>query len=460
MTGSQIEATLRVPAHPNPFYKVEGQTIVRTAALYALLVTYEFAVNYVLANYLSDRYGYFHMGYDHSRWETYFWVCILTPITALPSGTRLKSASQFLYPIFMTFIGLPTPIFLVSYVVPAIFWYFYGSLLFSYFLLALSTRIYFRPIPTPVGERGYVLLLAAILIFFAVVFVYGMTQNFHVVSFAKLYDVRYSDEASAPFIKRAANMYIFSFGGFFVSLALLFRKRVLALLFLAAYVICYGLVQYKTAALAPFWIVYMFLIFRYFNENSAIRFYLALTAPFWIALLLYFLFPSGRTLTGGNLPVFAYINLVMFRQYGVSPNALGLYYTFFKTHPVTYWSQISGINFFLHYPYGDHTVAIEMQREYGLGNYNASFLSTEAMESYGYQALPLASGALGFFFILLNTAARGIPPRMLALIMVMPCLMIDERPLGTSILTGGILFLVFYLAWMPRSWLPTSPALR
>lgn len=424
--------------------------------LYLVLVAYELALTYMLADYLSDRYGYFRMAYDVTRPDTYLLVCVLTPISVLPAGTRLRGASQFLYPIFMTFIGLPTPLFLINHVVPAIFWNFYFCLFLSYLLLALSTRVALRPIPTPVGGKGYRRLLVATMVFFLATFAVGMVQNFHVVDFSKLYDIRYSDLQSEAFIQRTANMYIFSFGGFFVALSVLFRRYFLAVFFLSIYVICYGLVQYKTAALAPLWIIYLFVAFRYFCKDSTVRFYIVLTAPFWIGLALYFLFPSGRTLAQNNLPVFAYLNLVVFRQYGVSPNALGLYYTFFKTHPHTYWSQITGINFFLHYPYGDHTVAIEMQRSYGLGNYNASFLSTEGVESFGYQAIPLASAVLGGVLVMLNTAARGIPPRVLPLIMVMPCLMIDERPLGTSILTGGIIFLIFYLAWIPRNWLPRS----
>jgi len=458
VTGSGSEMVLAFDRSSRNFSKIHLPSAWAALRLYFLLVAYEFALTFALLDYLSVQFGYFHMGFDEGRWTTYVLINLLSPLAALAAGTKLQNASQFVYATFMTFIGLPTPIFLVSYVVPTIFPYFYFCLFASYLLLAVSTRLHFKPIPNPVGTTGYVFALAAILFFFFVVFAYGMTQNFHIVSFAQLYDVRYSDEASTEFVKRAANMYIFSFGGFFVGLSVLYRKYFYAGLFLAVYAICYGLVQYKTAALAPLWIIYLLVFFRFFNRDSTIKYYLALTAPFWLAMILYFLFPSGRTIQGGNLPVFAYLNLVLFRQYGVSPNALGLYYTFFKTHPHTYWSQMSGINLFLHYPYGDHTVAIEMQREYGLGNYNASFLSTEGIESYGYQALPLASAALAVIFVLLNTAARGFPPIILAIMMVMPCLMLNERPLGTSLLTGGIIILMFYLAWFPRKWLPRIDA--
>jgi hypothetical protein len=102
-------------------------------------------------------------------------------------------------------------------------------------------------------------------------------------------------------------------------------------------------------------------------------------------------------------------------------------------------------------------VAIEMQRRYGLGNYNSSFLATEAIESYGYQALPVASALVAILFVAINTGTKAIRPAILALMMFMPCLMIDERPFSTSLLTGGIIFLVFYLAWLPRSWLISDP---
>jgi len=36
--------------------------------------------------------------------------------------------------------------------------------------------------------------------------------------------------------------------------------------------------------------------------------------------------------------------------------------------------------------------------------------------------------------------------------------MLNERPLSTSLLTGGIIFLIFYLAWLPRKWIALQEA--
>ena len=443
---------------------IDSGELLRLAGLYLVVAAYMAGLSYILAVYLSGPYAYFHMTFDHARLGTYVWLCILTPLTILPAGLRLESASQFIFPIFMTFVGLSSPIFLVQFVTANVFWYFYFCLFISYLMMACATRVAFRPIPSPLTEKKYVALLIATLLVFVAIFAVGMTQNFHIVSFSRLYDVRTSEEqASSPLIQRFAVMYIFSFGGFFIGLCMMYRKVALAVLFLGAYIICYGLVQFKTALLAPLWIIYLYLNFRYFNKDSTIKYYIALTFPFWVGVAVYLLFPSARGMSFGSLSgtrdlaLWGYMNLVLFRQYAVTADALGLYYNFFQNHTYTFWSQITGIDFFLHYPYGD-TIAIQMQNQYGLGNYNASFLATEGVASYGYQAIPLASAAVAVLFMVLNTAARGIPPRILVLMMVMPCLMLNERPLGTSLLTGGILFLIFYLAWLPRHWIAAHMA--
>lgn len=423
--------------------------------LYLTLVLYMFAQRYMLEHWLSNTYPYFLMAYDKWRADTYYWICVLTPISALPAGARLKSASHFILPIFMTFVCLPTPLFLVHFVPETIFWRFYGCLFLSYSILAVSTRLSFTAIPSPFTERGYVNLLLATLLFFAIVFAVGGARNFHLVDFARLYEVRYSDEASGAFVQRVAVLYVFCFGGLFFSLCLMFRQKTLAVLTMLAYVVCYGLLQYKAAILAPLWFAYIYVLVKHFNRDSAARYYLALTLPFYIGVIVYSLFPDEAN-AGGNLLVFGFLGLVVFRLYAVTAHATGLYYAFFQDHAHTYWSHITGINFFAHYPYGDHTIAIEMERYYALGNYNSSFIATEGIAAYGYQALPVVSLVVGVIFVVLNTAARGIGPQVMALMMIMPGLLINERPLGTSLLTGGLIFLVLYLAWMPRNWLGRS----
>jgi len=432
--------------------RIGGRTLVGVLALYASLVLYEFSHRYMLQHWLSDAYGYFQLYYDVDRAETYSWICFLTPLALLPAGTRLQSASQFILPVFMSFVGLPAPLYFVHFVAQSALPYAYGCFFACYLMLAISTRLRFPQILSPLNERGYRRLIWITLIFMATVGAYGMTQNFHLVSFAQLYENRYSEDVNGVLVQRVAVLYVSSFGGFFFALALMFRKHLVAVLALGVYVICYGLLYEKTALLAPLWLVYIYAVMKFFSRDSTLKFYLALAAPFYLGAVWYALSPNTATLNGNPIQLI-YMGTVLFRLYAIAANAPGLYHLFFQSHPHTYWSHITGVNYFIRYPYGDHTIAVEMQRAFSLGNYNASFLASDAIEAYGYQAIPLAALAVGLAFMLLNTTSLGIKPITLAVIMMMPSILISNIPFATSLLTSGILFLALLMAWMPKSWL-------
>ncbi len=435
--------------------RLDIRKVIGLLALYASLVLYEFCHRFMLEHWLSDIYGYFQMYYDKGRPETYFWICILTPITILPAGTKLTNASQIIFSVFMAFVGLPTPLYFVHFVAPAAFPIAYFYFLVCFTLLAIATRIQLPPIPSPFGERGYKRLMWITVAIMIATFVYGMTQDFHLVSFAQLYETRYSEEVNGALVQRVATMYVFSFGSLFLALALMFRRFLYIAAIMVGYVLCYGMIYQKTALLAPLWLIYAYVCARFFVRDSTAKFYLALGAPFYLGVIWYLISPSTAS-AGANLIQYEYMGTVLFRLYAVTANASGLYYTFFQNHPHTFWSHITGVNFFLRYPYGDHTVAVEMQRAYELGNYNASFLATDAIEAYGYEALPIVALFVAATFIFLNTASRGFSTRALAVLMVMPAFAVVNIPFATTLLTEGIAFLGLYMAWMPRAWLARS----
>ena len=60
-------------------------------------------------------------------------------------------------------------------------------------------------------------------------------------------------------------------------------------------------------------------------------------------------------------------------------------------------------------------------------------------------------------YMFLNSAGRKIDGAVLAMMMVMPALMFNERSFATSLLTGAIFILFFYLAWMPDHWRNIGP---
>ena len=423
----------------------------RTVGLYLFLLVYEFSSLFMLASLLSTRFGYTHISYAPERFNTYFWVCILTPLAVLPAGTRLQTPAQFMFPVLAALIMMTTPLFLVAELGPSEFWSIYACLMMTMAILAGASRWEIKGLLQPLSELNYKRALWLLIAFFAALLVVGAKQNFHFVSFFDIYKERNSADYASDFIVRVTCMYVFSLGGLLAGVAILRRRYWLAALALMGFVFWYGVSQFKSAILGPPWLLYMYLSVRYFVGKSTIRFYVILTLPFFVGVALKLLFPDVNGF-GDNFMVFAYFAFVSFRFYATSNEAVGIYQDFFSTHPHTYWSHITGINWFVHYPYADQQISQVLDDQYNLGNFNASFLATDTIAAYGYQVMPLVSLAMAAVYVFLNSAGRNIRGSVLAMMMVMPALMFNERAFMTSLLTGAIIFFFFYLAWMPESW--------
>jgi hypothetical protein len=449
--GSETTPTPRLGTPSINLADVDFSEARRLLGLYLFVVFYEFSSLYMLENLLSTAFGYAHVVYDPQRADIYFWVCILTPLAILPAGSRLKTAGQFMFPVLTSLIMLTTPLFLVGAVTPKEFWPLYGCILTSITMLAIASRIEFRNFVRPTSEIKFKRATWALGVFFIVLLGIGATQNFQLVSFLDIYKIRDSAEYSSSFVVRVVIMYVFSLGGLFAGIGLLRKSRTLFFIAMLGFGYCYAVSQFKSAALAPGWLGYVYLAMRYFCKDSTWRYYLVLTLPFFVGALLLFLFPDAKGFAS-NFLVFAYFAFVSYRFYGVSNIAVGLYYDYFRNHAPTYWSHITGINMFVHYPYGGQQIAEVLNNEYGLGNFNAGFLSTDSIGSYGYEVIPLVTLVLAVIYVIFNSAARGIERKVLAMMMIMPALMFNERAISTSLLTGGIIFFIFYLAWMPNAW--------
>lgn len=421
------------------------------AWLYAFLIAYEFASLYMLQNLLSTRFGYTGISYTDERFNTYFWVCILTPLAVLPAGTRLNTPAQFMFPILAALIMMITPLFLIADLQPPTFWSVYTCLLISLLTLSTASHWEFKNLISPLSESAYPKYILALAGFFIVLFIFGARQNFQFVSFFDIYKIREGQDYASDFIIRVTSMYVFSLGGLLAGVALLRRRYWLSALALFGFILWYAVSQFKSAILGPPWLLYMYFGTRYFVKESTLRFYIVLTFPFFVGVLLRLVFPDVSGFQD-NFLVFSYLAFVSFRFYATSNAAMSIYYNFFQTHPTTHWSHITGINWFVHYPYGEQQISQVLNDQFGFGNLNASFLATDSIAAYGFQVIPLVTLGLALTYALLNSAGRNISRPILAMMMVMPALMFNERAFTTSVLTGGIVFFFFYLGWMPNSW--------
>ena len=433
--GHQVSASLAV------FWRLVAQ--------YVFLVAYLLCYIYVLKYDLAPVYGYMPFRYDGLRWADYDLICLLLPLAALPAGTKLEAPGQYVFVFLCQFLLLPTPVLFLAHVPRPLFWQVFALFWLGMAILAAASRASLPTFARPLSKRVYKRLIFCTVILFVILLVRGMMENFQFVSFSKIYEVRNGEDAVDTFTFGIVHTYLFSFGGLFVALSLLSKRYFLAFAATLTYVICYGIAQVKTAALGPFWIFYAYFCLKYFVKTSMLRYYVCLSGPFFFGFALILLFPDSVSIGGNNIVVYFFTNIINYRMYAIPGEAFTIYSEYFATHPATYWSHINGVNVFLHYPYAT-SVAVVLDNTYGLGNYNASYLSTDAVAAVGYGGIPLASAALGLVLAAANAAGRGLGRIFLGISMIMPAVMLLERPLTTSLLTGGIGFLILYLAWTPR----------
>jgi hypothetical protein len=137
---------------------------------------------------------------------------------------------------------------------------------------------------------------------------------------------------------------------------------------------------------------------------------------------------------------------------------MDIYNEFFARHDLTYFCQLRILKPFVNCPY-EHPLAIEMENNYALGNFNASLFATEGIASVGVLFAPVSVFLCGLVIALGNRLSAGLPPRFILISgAILPQILLNV-PLSTVLLTHGmgILFLLWYIT--PRT-LGLPPAAR
>jgi hypothetical protein len=194
----------------------------------------------------------------------------------------------------------------------------------------------------------------------------------------------------------------------------------------------------KTALIAPFWLIFIFLLARVAEPRLATI--LSLLLPLSAGLLAMLVDPSRPEL------VFRVIN---FRMLAIPASGLDHYYHYFSTHPLTHFCQISPIAKLFSCALPDQLGPL-MAQEYSIGNYNASLLAVEGMASVGIYLAPLAAAFCGLLMTCGNLASRGIAPSFVLLSSSVLVVMMMNVPLSVAMVTHGGIILFCLWSITPR----------
>jgi hypothetical protein len=423
-----------------------NSSIFRILTLYLVLVLYSAAYEYFYAAQLTTLFHDDYTTFDVSKPEIYTLICFLTPLAILPIGTRLRAPGQFIAGALAVFIFIPIPIVFAPMVTAAEFWRVYALLWLGYLAVcSLSSLAVQVPLPA-VSERRFGEVVFMLFLLIGLGFVYVLATNHVAIVSLDQAHAAQKDVTVSGLQGYMLVGYISSFGGLLVAVAIMFRKYYLLLLALAGFACCYATLSERSAVLMPGWIAYVCVAHKFFFRDSVTKYLLTAMAPLFCGVLL----AAFLGLEDRKSFLYDAFTLANYRLYSVPAISFNVYYNFFATHPLTYWSHIGFISNFVAYPYGQ-PLSLVMAEAYRLGNNNASFLETDGVAAAGTVMLPFISIIFGLVLVAINSCLRGLNVTLCAIVMAGSSVSLMDTGLGPGLLTNGLALLTLVLSFAPRS---------
>lgn len=427
----------------------ELPSLYRILGLYAVLVIYGLAYWFFYSGLLTPLIRDDFTAYDPSKSDIYGAITFLTPLALLPMGTTLRSPGQFIAAALTVILFIPIPIVFVAMVGEPEFWSVYILLWLGYLALstlsALSAKI---PFPA-VSEHKFNRTLILVGIFLGLGLLYVLaTNHFSLVGLNRAHEER-ANVTVAGFQGYLAVGYATSYGGLMIAMALMYKQYWVVPLAFAGYIICYGSLEERNAALLPFWVTYLYFAHKWFFRDSMAKLLLTVMAPFLVGI--------GTILAVGEIDRTSFIydafTLANYRLYAIPAIAFNAYYAFFSTHPHTYWSHITIIGDFVSNPYGQPLGAV-MEDAYHQGSYNASFLETDGLAAAGADVLPFTCAFFGLVMAGINSCMRGLNVTVIVVVMAGSAISLMDTGIGPGLITNGLAVMAVFMLFVPRdaSW--------
>jgi len=425
-----------------------GSVITRAQAsgwLAVLVLLYIAATCWSLV-YVAEHYGYLKLVmFDKARaFET---VLRIVPYAVVSFGFVFSRFS------FGYFIGFYLNSMVLGYlwiVGFSFFRYDHRLAAISAFVSAVAFLVPALFITSPVrqrlalSERALEILLSATLILAALMIAVGALYNFRLVGIQDIYKFR--DDTEFPvFLRYPIGIVSSALLPFAFACYVARGKIILAAIVVVLMLMIYPITLTKLALLAPFWLVFLMVLSRYFEARISVV--LSLLLPIAAGILAELLFEAGVLSYQWFIGYFGVVN---FRMLAFPSVALDVYNDFFSRHSVTYYCQISFLRPFVSCPYAD-PLSVVMSNTYHLGFLNASLFASEGIASVGPMLAPLTVLACGLVISVANRVSSDLPPRFILLSSGLLPQEFLNIPLTTNLLSNGaaLLFLLWYVT--PRS---------
>jgi hypothetical protein len=146
-----------------------------------------------------------------------------------------------------------------------------------------------------------------------------------------------------------------------------------------------------------------------------------------------------------------YLAVVNFRTFSIPSIIIAQYYEFFQHNPLTYMSHVKGINLFVNYPYDKAYSMIIGEHFYGsILNLNAGLWAGDGLAGFGPKGIVIMSFMCAIVFYMLDCFSRSFDARFVAVSITFAATTFANAPLSTTILSGGLGFLMMVLFVLPN----------
>ena len=430
------------------------------------MVAYVACFQWMYVNYLYPYWDYFGFDYNApgSGYAALAWLLAVAPSLWMPM--KLARPSQLACWVLYIAVYIPS-MFVPLYAglnSPSEIRSLMLTLLAGFALIGSS---YLLPLPRPRSAgtshpfvwKAFACLAAGMSLWMFVVF----RHHLQVVSFLDVYDVRdaANDVAEGGLVSFTFMTLTGAVNPFLMACGLYLKRPALFVAGAAGQLLIFAVGGTKGSILSIFFIVAIAVLLKPAQSSFGLRFSMASLALLGSACLSYRL--SGYN--PGPLHTLA-LFVVLMRTLSINGLLTAQYYNFFQANPLTYFSHVKGVNWFLHYPY-KYSLGQEIGVAYaGTPDVDASahFWATDGIGGLGLPGILLMSLLCAFVFWALDCASQNHDPRFGALVTTYAAYNIANISLFTSLFSGGFALLILLLYLMPpqslqRGELHRSPSL-
>jgi|SRR5579872_2406706 len=437
-------------------------TIRQRLLLVGGMIAYVACFQWMYINYLDPTWAYF--GFDYYAPSTKYlvlaWVLSLVPALWMPIHLSRPSHLGYWVLYITTFVpSMFVPLFAginppseISFLMVVFF--------IGFSIIGLNYSLPLLSIDPPKVSQAAFWLIFGVVTAGMVIWVFAVFHgHLHIVSFENIYDQRNAstDLQEGSAVSFALMGLTGALNPFMMGCGLYYKRYWLLLVGILGQLLVYSAIGTKGSVLSIVFIPGVYIVLRLFPRipfGLKVTFsFLALIGGLCLSFVL-----SGYD---PNPIHFLVLFVVLMRTLPMGGLMTAWYYNFFQQNPFTYYSHVTGVNWFIHYPYAK-AIGQEIGSFYQMGSdldATASFWATDGLEAMGLSGVLLISIFCALVFWALDSSAKRHDPRLSALIATYAAYNFANISIFTSLFSGGLAILMIFLYLLPpKPGMEISPA--